>query len=242
MKSRLYILYQLLGIVFWQSSLAQTTISHFKHLTIDDGLSQNSINCIHQDRFGFIWLGTQDGLNRYDGLRFVQYRHERTNPNSISNNYIWDIHEDEDGIFWLATFGGGLNRLDPLTGKITCYKPVSGDPASFPSNRLFSIAEYPKGILWIGSNEGLIRFEKSTEQSKIFLARRKPDNTLSDHYIGVVAVDDFGQVWMRSDSGLTSFNTKTLTSTTFQRLPFSKTIEIENVTDIKNINNFKILI
>ena len=228
----IFILFQyFLGI---QVVYAQQNISVFKHLTIDDGLTQNSINCIHQDKNGFMWFGTQDGLNRYDGYNFIQYRNHRNNSNSLSNNYIWDLYEDDNNVLWIATFGGGLNSLNLLTGKIKRYQPKPNDSSSFPSNRLFSILEHPKGFLWIGSNEGLILFDKAKEQSKIFLSEKTKENTLKDNYIGIVAKDENGNLWLRSDLGLTLFNTKLNTAKYFQRSPFSNNHELGDIYDIKN--------
>lgn len=217
---------------FCYISYAQGNKYSFKHLTIDNGLSQNAVTCIHQDKTGFIWIGTHDGLNRYDGNQFVQYRNERNNPNSLSNNYIWDIHEDEDGVLWIATFGGGLNSLNPTNGKIRRFFRKPDDLTSFPSNRLFSITEFPKGILWIGSNEGLIRFDKSTEQTRIFLSQKVSGNTLADNYIGIVASDGNGYLWLRSDSGLTRFNTQTFAADYFRRSPYSDSLALGDVSDI----------
>ncbi len=222
----------LISCVTIKNAYTQLNTTVFKHLTIDDGLSQNSINCIHQDKYGFMWIGTQDGLNRYDGYNFIEYRHDRNNKNSISNNYIWDIKEDKEGILWIATFGGGLNRLDPLTGEFSYFNMTAGDPNSFPSNRLFSIAETPDGILWIGSNEGLIRFDKSTKTSQLLLSQKKPDGTNADNYIGIVTTDNYNNVWLRSDSGLTFINTKTLSTQFFTKSPYSNAQIIGNVTHL----------
>jgi len=167
MRNSFFILILLFHLHCLQGFAQQNELS-FGHLTIDDGLSQNSVNCIHQDRNGFLWFGTHDGLNRYDGYEFIHYRNERNNSNSISNNYIYDIHEDDDGILWIATFGGGLNSLNPTTGEINRIEMISNDSVAFPGTSLFSICEYPKGILWIGSGEGLIRFDKKNQTGQHF--------------------------------------------------------------------------
>ena len=216
--------------------VAQQNVSTFKQLTIDDGLSQNSVNCIHQDKHGFMWFGTQDGLNRFDGYSFKQFRTRKDHSNSLSNNYIWDIYEDENSILWIATFGGGLNSLNLVTGEINSFKPIPDNPMSFPSSRLFSITESPTGILWIGSNEGLIRFDKTTKQSQLFLSEKTPDNRLKDNYIGIVSIDNEGHLWLRSDLGLTFFNTKSNTADYFRKSPFSNDFDLGDIYDIKNID------
>ena len=96
-------------------STGLTPTLHFTHLTADDGLVQNSIEAILQDRQGFIWIGTLAGLSRYDGYRFTTYRHDPDNPNSLSHNYVRDLFEDDEGMIWIATEGGGMNKFDPHT-------------------------------------------------------------------------------------------------------------------------------
>ena len=81
----------------------------FKKLTIKEGLSQSTINTITQDQFGFIWFGTQDGLNRYDGAEVVHFKHQIKKENTLSSSYILDAYEDSKGILWVTTQNGGLN-------------------------------------------------------------------------------------------------------------------------------------
>ncbi|MBK7996796.1 MAG: hypothetical protein IPK14_26530 [Blastocatellia bacterium] len=91
----------------------------FENLTIDDGLSMNTVNCITQDKQGYLWFGTNDGLNRFDGYNFYILRNQKNNPNSLSNSYITDLAIDNAGNIWIATNNGGLNKLDIKTEKIT---------------------------------------------------------------------------------------------------------------------------
>ena len=88
----------------------------FQRLMLDDGLSQSSILSIHQDSRGFIWMGTQDGFNRYDGRNFVSYKADPDDPHSVSDPNIWAIAEDPDGNLWVGTEGGGFNPFDPSAG------------------------------------------------------------------------------------------------------------------------------
>ena len=84
----------------------------FDHLSIEQGLSQCTVFCIFQDSKGFMWFGTGDGLNKYDGYRFTDYRYDPKNPHSLSSNIIYTIHEDRQGQFWIGTARGGLNKFD----------------------------------------------------------------------------------------------------------------------------------
>ncbi|MEM6724017.1 MAG: two-component regulator propeller domain-containing protein [Bacteroidota bacterium] len=208
---------------------AQVPFFPFKQLNSDDGLSQNAATCLLQDRYGFLWIGTQDGLNRYDGRQFVQYRSERGNPNSLSNNYIWTIYEDANGILWIGTFGGGLNRLNPLTGDLQHFHTNPNDSLGFPSDRVFSILEYPEGTLWLGCNEGLVQFDKATGKSTIFFTKPTPENDLQDNFVGTITKDQTNQLWLRTDDGLTRFNPQTQGFDFFTTTPFSGDLELGDI-------------
>ena len=92
---------------------AQKNNFSFDHLGIRDGLSQSYVNCVVQDKHGFMWFGTQDGLNKYDGYHFNVYKNYPKESNSISSNFIHDIKIDERGNLWIAT-DNGLNMFDPI--------------------------------------------------------------------------------------------------------------------------------
>src|SRR5438552_15909445 len=94
-------------------STAQPDEIKFKRFSLEQGLSESYISCILQDRRGFMWFGTQDGLDRFDGYGFTIFKHNAKDPNSISNNYVTSICEDRYGSIWVGTMGGGLNRFDP---------------------------------------------------------------------------------------------------------------------------------
>ena len=87
----------------------------FNHLTSEDGLSTDRVGTILQDNQGFMWFGTFDGLNRYDGYEFKVYRHNSQDPDSLNANLITALLQDRDGYLWVGTSGGGLNRYNPNT-------------------------------------------------------------------------------------------------------------------------------
>src|SRR5688572_25600722 len=93
----------------------------FEQISLEEGLSQSVVNAILQDKQGFLWVGTDDGLNRYDGYEFKIYKPESNNPDSISDRTITSLLEDENGYLWIGTRAGGLNRYDPATGIFTHY-------------------------------------------------------------------------------------------------------------------------
>ena len=120
-KSRSYpslitvILYFLQLLSSGSQSYAQTMTLGLTSLNTADQLSQNTIQCIYQDHFGFMWFGTQDGLNKYDGYRIEVFKNRAGDVNSISANHITAICEDNLGNLWIGTRTGGLNKLDRTT-------------------------------------------------------------------------------------------------------------------------------
>ncbi|MBI5471688.1 MAG: hypothetical protein HY961_05035 [Ignavibacteriae bacterium] len=198
----------------------------FRHLTIDNGLSQNSVNCIHQDRLGFMWFGTQDGLNRYDGYEFKQYHHEPGNPNSLGNNYVWTIHEDRDGIFWIGSFGGGLTRFDPATETFMVFKHEKGNPRSLSNNHVFSIVEFPESTLWLCTDDGLNKFDKRTQLVTRYF--NTPDNIegLPTNHMGAIAIQKPDYLWLETNRGLARFTIRSGATEYFTTDPTTGTIPL----------------
>ncbi|RMF56476.1 MAG: hypothetical protein D6748_13430, partial [Calditrichaeota bacterium] len=91
---------------------AQTEALSFSHLSIEDGLSQSAVYALYQDSQGYVWIGTKDGLNKFDGYKFTVYQHDPFNPTTISNNYITAILEDSRKILWVGTREKGLNQFE----------------------------------------------------------------------------------------------------------------------------------
>ncbi len=129
----------------------------FERLSVEHGLSQSTVNRILQDREGYMWFGTLNGLNKYDGYRFVDFRHNPNDPNSISSDQIYALYEDNKGNLWVGTLGG-LNRFDPANDRFVVYKHDPGDPRSLSNNIILAIYQDRSGALWIWSGNGLYRF------------------------------------------------------------------------------------
>ena len=94
----------------------------FNHLTVENGLSSNTVYSIIQDQAGFLWFGTDDGLNRYDGYNFKVFRQDPDDSNSVSSNNIWSLMVDHSGNIWIGTKAGELNRYNPRTEKFVSWK------------------------------------------------------------------------------------------------------------------------
>lgn len=179
---------------------------YFRHISLEQGLSQTYVYCIFEDSKGFMWFGTQDGLNKFDGYDFKIYRPETGNPNSISHNQIFSIHEDKEGIMWIATNGGGLNRFDRVTGTFTSFLPDPRDKHSISAFQLRTIHEDRQGILWIASQRGLNRFDKKTGGFTVFRSDPDDPSTLSYDEVADVCEDDTGTLWLATRRGLNRFD------------------------------------
>jgi ligand-binding sensor domain-containing protein len=152
MKHYYCLLLSILSFSGYAQQLPNKKIS-VESIGINKELSQGMINCIWQDHFGFMWFGTMDGLNRYDGYKFQVFRHDPFDSSSISGNYITSIFEDSKGRLWIGTGLNGLNLFIPDQEKFIHFNVVS-KPA-LTNNTVYSIQEDRYGGIWIATDSGL---------------------------------------------------------------------------------------
>lgn len=194
----------LLLLTFYNTVLSQNF--RFETLNSDNGLSQNTVLSILQDSRGFLWFGTYDGLNRYDGYSFKVYKIEKGNPKSIQGQTFRSIVEDKNGNLWIASVGGGLNRYNRMTDDFTNFFPQENNPNSIISNRVRTLFIDKKGRLWIGTEEGLCRYDF---EKNIFISYTKILNNNkypSSKYIVSICEDSSGYLWLGTQNGLIKFN------------------------------------
>jgi ligand-binding sensor domain-containing protein/two-component sensor histidine kinase len=172
----------------------------FRHLTVRSGLSQSAINAIFQDSSGKLWIGTEDGLNRFDGYVFDHFKHDPQNTNSLLHSWIWDISEDWEGNLWVATWAG-LCKMNSAKTQITRYVPIEGDSTSLSNFRTDCLLTDRSGTLWIGTwGGGLHRYNKSQDNFKQYLPG-PGDNELSHGFVRRVYEDADGQIWVGTWGG-----------------------------------------
>ncbi|MGB8983588.1 MAG: two-component regulator propeller domain-containing protein, partial [Anaerolineales bacterium] len=133
-------------------------VLRFDHIGIEQGLSQSSVRVIFQDSRGFLWFGTEDGLNRYDGYTFKIYKPDPDVPNSLSDRLITSIVEDRDGYIWVGTRLGGLNRYDPRTEEFRHFLHNDANPSSLSDNHINVLYLDRNDQLWVGTTSGLDMF------------------------------------------------------------------------------------
>ncbi|MDH3402017.1 MAG: diguanylate cyclase [Acidobacteriota bacterium] len=179
----------------------------FEHLTIDDGLSQNAVMAIHQDRQGFLWLGTENGLNRFDGYEFKVFTHDRQDPASIAGNYVWAIDEDAEGRLWVGTVGAGVGRFDPATERFTSYRHDPDRPTSLASDRVRTLHVGADGSVWVGLLEsGLDRLDPLTGVVTHFRHDPADPATLANDSVYGLYTDAAGRLWIGTDGGLDRYD------------------------------------
>ena len=175
----------------------------FTHLTTRDGLSQGYVTAVVQDRRGFMWLATRDGLNRYDGNSFVVFKHTPNDPGSLSSNFIQDLLEDDQGCLWIAT-NNGLNRFDPRSERVTRYLHDPKNPDTLGGSYVQTIAQDDRGHIWLGMLEaGLDKFDPRTGR----FTHYRHDN--DGQFVGTITHVIAGRhrdIWFVSDRGLFHLN------------------------------------
>lgn len=228
---------------------AQGRIS-FNHLTIQDGLSQSMVTCIFQDSKGFMWFGTQDGLNRFDGYNIKVFKNNPLEPNSLSENFIYAIYGDEKGQLYIETQSGtfqkyvartesfivlskdnfdlttlrsshfnavleekkyrwlggqaheiGLILINKESGDTTHFRHNPTDPSSLSSDRVYSIFRDRAGNLWVGTFNGLDKFDERTGKFTHFRNDPNDPTTVSDNYVWTIYEDSRGYLWIGTYRG-----------------------------------------
>lgn len=213
-------LFVVVALLVAQNGFSQDRNLKFEHIGTREGLSQINVSTIIQDSRGFMWIGTRDGLNRYDGYGFVIYKHSIQDDNSLSSNLVSDLAEDKDGNIWLATLFG-LNKLDRRTGKFVHYFHDSANPNSISSNLVNRLIFDHEGILWVASQKGgLDRFDIPNNKITHYKHSDTNSSSLSDDDVTALKEDSKHRLWIGTLSGgLNLFDRKTGTFTRYQNQP-----------------------
>jgi ligand-binding sensor domain-containing protein/signal transduction histidine kinase len=195
----------------------------FDKLTVEDGLSQNTINHIIQDQKGFIWFATNGGLNKFDGIEFKAFVYDRDEPNSISSNIINHLYEDRSGNIWIST-QNGLNLYHPDTDTFTNFKNEVNNPYSISHNQVNCVVEDDHGKIWIGTaGGGLNLYDPEQGRFKVFRNNLNNTQSLSSNFITCLERDKYGYIWVGTlDEGLNMLDPETQNFTTYSKPASSK--------------------
>jgi ligand-binding sensor domain-containing protein/signal transduction histidine kinase len=189
---------------------APGTTLRFDRYTIEDGLSQSVAKCLLHDSQGFVWIGTEDGLNRFDGYTFTIYRPDPDDPDSLSNANVTALYEDDSGELWIGTYGGGLNRYDPVTGRFTAYRHDPGDANSLSEDQVLAVHGDSTGAVWAGTRDGgLNRLDPVTGQWQRFGHDPDQRSSISSNTVRAIAEHPAGTLWVGTAGGLERLDLKT---------------------------------
>jgi diguanylate cyclase (GGDEF)-like protein len=176
---------------------------HFAHLGGDSGLSPGGVMAILQDRQGFLWLGTEDGLDRYDGYELRHHVHDPTHRGSVPNNWVSALAEDAAGTLWIGTDGGGVVGLNSGSGSFNAL-PIIDARQSLGSQEKVRVLRFDrKGVLWIGTRDaGLFMVDRARNVVRHFRHSTDDTATLSSDSVFAVIEDASGAIWVGTGGGL----------------------------------------
>ncbi len=184
----------------------------FEHLTKEDGLPQNTVYSILQDHKGFLWVGTESGLCRYDGYSFKSYQYDPEDSSSLSHNMVLSIYADHTHTLWVGT-AGGLNKFDRVSERFTRYGHDQEKPmGKLNDNYINTIYEDPSGVLWIGTQTGgLNKFNRENNTFSHYLPSVPDANDKNHLMIRCICGDsdkNNKKLWIGTGNGLYTFDTE----------------------------------
>lgn len=232
-------LYSLFITAFGIAFCWAQNVSDFKQFTTDQGLSQSDVNAIFQDQKGFMWFGTHDGLNKYDGYKFTVYKPNSAQENAISSNLIWKITDDISGDLWIGTTGGGLNHFDLKSEKFTSFQNNPKDKKSIIGNYISTLFRDSYNRLWIATTEGVN-----------YIDLTKPLDAIEFHKVDVYEnisayaffEDDQGQIWLGGQKGMYLLSRSNGGDLYFQRSNKSNLLNYRTVYAIEKSNNGNLIL
>jgi GAF domain-containing protein/ligand-binding sensor domain-containing protein len=172
----------------------------FEHISLDEGLSSTTVTQIVQDSLGFLWIGTDRGLNKYDGYHITTYLPDPKDEFGLVHGEITALLEDRSGVLWVGTVAG-LHRLDRLTGHFTYY-PLPNSGEDHTGNPVLALYEDNADSLWIGAGDGLYRFDREQEDFVSYRRDQKNPYGLNDAPVHAIYMDASGVLWVGARRGL----------------------------------------
>ncbi len=174
----------------------------FQPVAVPDEVPAHLVTALAEDRQGFLWIGTQGGLVRYDGYQFKVFKFNPDDPRTLGGSYVRSLFAAADGRLWIGTFSGGVSVYDPATDTFTRYAHDPNDPGSLSHNRVETIAADRSGRIWIATYEGLDRLDPGTGRIEHFRHDDRDPTSLAADRVRAVLVDRSGRVWVGSQDGL----------------------------------------
>jgi ligand-binding sensor domain-containing protein len=197
MKSR-FLLFFFSLLLARTPSFAQQT--RFNRVVSPIGSFSGFVGGITQDKDGYMWFATTGGLYKYDGYRFKVYVNDPSDSNSLSATHLETVYADREGMIWIALWIGGLDGLDPATGKFTHFKHDPKDPGSLSDVKVRAILKDHEGVLWVGTHGGLDRFDRKTGKFQHYTHDPNDPQSLSSNTVRALYEDREGTLWVGTGS------------------------------------------
>ena len=204
-----------------------------KTYNINDGLPANGTTCAIKDKNGFLWVGTQNGLCRFDGYNFKTFVTTPGDSTSLTNNYISALIEDKGGRIWVGTLDG-LNLLDPLTEKFKRFRHQDQTAGSLSNNKIWALLADSENNIWVGTDDGFDRFIEKTKTFEIFQPNPSDKNAIKGKSVNAIVEDHQDNLWLGNWSGgLNRFNKRTKK---FVNFPQAQNANSKNPNDVWTIS------
>ena len=184
------------------ASAASVQSLRFEQVGRDQGFQHESVQSLLQDKQGYIWVGTQGGLHRYDGAKVAFFRHDPNRSDSLADNWVWSLYEDDRGRLWAGTRNGGLHRFDMATETMVRYSRNLADIRSSGSNQIQAIIGDSAGGMWLATGDGLAHFDPDTGRFQILRHDDKDAGSIASDQVNALSLDKDGNLWVGSNAGL----------------------------------------
>lgn len=209
MRKRKYYIFSFIIVFSAITGFSQNPKFNLSKLNSTNDISQHTILSIHKDKFGFMWFGTEYGLNRYDGFKFDVYKYSENKKSSLPSNYISGITEDKEGNLWLGTRTDGISKFRRSDRTFINYKHDPKIKNSLSDNRINSVLVDKSGNLWVATGNGLNLFNEKTQKFRHFYYSSTDKTSLSSSNITYLFQDSKNNLWVGTDYGLNLFHENT---------------------------------
>lgn len=190
--------------MLWWPGLLQSAAPNylrFEQIGLDEGLPESPVHAIAQDKQGFVWIGTEGGLNRYDGYRVRAYRHEPADPQSLGDDRANALVAADDGGLWVGT-GGGLDHYDPRSDRFTAHPLPDSVLPTRPMQFIDAILSDGRGGLWLATRGGLQHFDTRSGEYRLWRHSAEQPGSLANDRITALSQEAGGGLWIGSDVGV----------------------------------------
>ncbi len=174
----------------------------FRQVAVPGEVPAYLCTALTQDSQGFLWIGTQGGLVRFDGSQFKVFRSDPDDPSTLGGSYVRSLLAGSDGRLWVGTFSSGLSVYDPVSGRFTRYQHAPADPGSLSHDRVEGLAEDRSGRIWVATDEGLDRLDPRSGRIEHFRHDPADPRSLADNRTRALLLDREGRLWVGTRDGL----------------------------------------